>query len=173
VKIKSVRANNRKRLFEVETARDVYVFPYSVVEPEPTRADRLVSVSVDAELGFEGFTWLLASGSEGSVHLDAVLEYNRDPSYLRDLLVYRLSLEAARCVASSGLSRREIIRRIGTSPAQFYRLLDPANQRKSIDKLVVLLSAVGCDVDFSVRPSMRGERRQPAERGEDSPSTAA
>lgn len=170
MKITSVKANNRRRLFEVEIAHAAYVLPYSVVEPAPTRADRLVRVYVDDELGREGFTWALASGSEGSVHLDSVLEYNKDPGYLRDLLVYRLTLEAERCVEASGLSRREIIRRAGTSPAQFYRLLDPRNTRKSIDRLIVLLSALGHEVDFSVRPLERGEARHREAR---SPSSAA
>jgi len=82
---------------------------------------------VDDEVGGEGFTYRLASGLEGSVHIEQVLEYNEDPSYMRDLLVYRLTLEAQRRVSESSLSKREIIRRLGTSPAQFYRLLDLPN----------------------------------------------
>jgi hypothetical protein len=34
---------------------------------------------VDPELGREAFTFRLASGAEGSVPIDAVLEYNEDP----------------------------------------------------------------------------------------------
>jgi hypothetical protein len=151
VKIRSVKANNRRRAFEVETSRGAYVLPYSIVDPAPSSDDKLVSVFVDDELGREGFTYVLASGAEGSVHVDSILEYNEDPGYLRDLLVYKLTLEARECVGASGLSRREIIRRAGTSPAQFYRLLDPGNRRKSVDKLLVLLSAVDCEVDVSVR----------------------
>jgi hypothetical protein len=160
VKIRSVKANNRRRAFEVVTSRDLHVLPYSVVEPRPSTEDKLVNVFVDDELAREGFTYALASGAEGSVHMDAVLEYNEDPGYLRDLLVYKLTLEARECVEASGLSRREIIRRAGTSPAQFYRLLDPANRRKSVDKLLVLLSAVDCEVDVSVRRLGPGETRR-------------
>ena len=151
MKIVSVKANNRRRVFEVETPTRSYVFPYSTVVPRPSKDDRLRNVHVDEELGREGFTYVLASGVEGSVHMDSVLEYNEDPAYLRDLLVYRLTVEARRCVAASGLTKREIIRRAGTSPAQFYRLLDPSNRGKSIDKLVTLLRAVDCEVDFTVR----------------------
>lgn len=160
MKIRSVKANNRRRAFEVETSRGLYVLPYSIVQPRPSTEDKLVNVFVDDELAREGFTYVLASGSEGSVHLDAVLEYNEDPGYLRDLLVHKLTLEARRCVDASGLSRREIIRRAGTSPAQFYRLLDPGNRRKSVDKLLVLLSAVDCQVDVSVRRLGPGETKR-------------
>lgn len=151
MKIGSVKANNRRRVFEVETPTRSYVFLYAAVEPRPSKDDRLRSVYVDEELGREGFTYALASGVEGSVHMDAVLEYNEDPAFLRDLLVYRLTVEARRCVHASGLTKREIIRRAGTSPAQFYRLLDLSNRGKSLDKLVTLLRAVDCEVDFTVR----------------------
>jgi hypothetical protein len=50
----------------------------------------------DEDLGREGFTYRLADGREDTIHLDAVLEYNRDPSYLSDLLVHRLTVEAKR-----------------------------------------------------------------------------
>ena len=42
-------------------------------------------------------------------------------------------------------------RRLGTSPAQFYRVLDTTNYRKSVDKRLALLQVLGCEVDFIVR----------------------
>ncbi|MCZ7663094.1 MAG: type II toxin-antitoxin system VapC family toxin [Thermoleophilia bacterium] len=71
--------------------------------------------------------------------------------YLRDFLLYRLALEAERAVAESPLSKREIIRRLGTSPAQLYRLLDPTNCRRSVDKLLLLLQVLDREVDLVVR----------------------
>ena len=103
------------------------------------------------ELGREGFTYGLASGREGSVHIEQVLEYNQDPGYLRDMLLYKMTLEAQKCVGECGLSRREIMRRPGTSPAQFYRLLDSTNYRKSVDKVLFLLHVLDCEVDLIVR----------------------
>jgi hypothetical protein len=87
----------------------------------------------------------------GTVHVEQVLEYNQDPEHLRDLLLYKLTVEAQKRVAGSALSRREIIRRLGTSPAQFYRLLDQTNDRKSIDQVLNLLHVLDCDVDLIVR----------------------
>jgi hypothetical protein len=57
------------------------------------------------------------------------LEYNRDPNYLRDLMLYKLTIEAQRRIAGSPLSKREIIRRLGTSTTQLYRLLDQTNYK--------------------------------------------
>ena len=160
MKIRSVRQNNRKHAFEVTTWRHHLMFPYAKADPTPTAADPPVDVRVDDELGHEGFTYRLASGREGSVHVEQVLDYNEDPSYLRDLLLYRLTIEAHKCLAESPLSKREIIRRLGTSPAQFYRLLDPTNCRKSVDKVLLLLNVLGCEVDLVVR-----ERSAPSSQG--------
>lgn len=148
--IDSVRVNARKRAFEVHTAGRMLQYPFAKSDPEPTSSDPVVAAEIDEELGREGFTYRLASGTEGALHVEQVLEYNRDPDYMRDLLLYRLSVEAADLVAASGLSHREIIRRLGTSPAQFYRLLDPTNYRKSLDRLLALLEVLDYDVDFVV-----------------------
>jgi hypothetical protein len=84
--------------------------------------------------------------------VDQILDYNRDPDYMRKQLLYRLTLAALDALETSPLSRREIIRRLGTSPAQFYRLLDPTNDRKSIDKMTALLQALDCEVELVVHP---------------------
>ena len=104
MKIQSVVANNRKRTFEVHTRRDSFVFPYVKATPTPSADNRIAEVCVDLELGREGFTYRLASGAEGSVHLDAVLEYNEDPSYMAELTLYQLTVEAKERYESSGLS---------------------------------------------------------------------
>ena len=85
------------------------------------------------------------------VHIDQVLEYNQDPGYLRDLLLYKLTIEAQKQVNASPLSKREIIRRLGTSAAQFYRLFGQTNYRKSVDQLLSLLHVLDCNVDLVVR----------------------
>ena len=151
MKITTVTANNRKRAFEVKTRRGQWLFPYSKAEPEPTTSDPLVELYIDPELGREGFTYLLASGAEGSVLVDHVLDYNEEPGYMRDLLLYNLTVEALERIEASPLSKREIIRRLGTSPAQFYRLIDPTNYRKSVDKLLSLLQVLDCEVEVIVR----------------------
>jgi len=151
VKIRSVKFNNRKKGFEVRTSKDVFWFPYAKLDTRPTSNDPIVRAFVDPEIGREGFTYALASGKEGTVHIEQVLEYNQDPEVLRDRLLYRLTLEAQKRVARSRLSRREIIRRLGTSAAQFYRLLDQTNYRKSIDQLLSLLHVLDCEVDLIVR----------------------
>jgi len=152
MKIRSVTSNNRKNEFSVINRSGVeYPFPYSEADPRPNGDDRIVEIFVDKELGNEAFTYMLESGEEGSIHIEQVLEYNEDPKYLADLLTYKLSLEARKCIESSELSRRQVAKRLKTSVPQLYRLLDPANTRKSMKQLVALLHILDCDVDLVVK----------------------
>ena len=151
MKIRSVVKRPRRRGFVVATSRGELFFPYGRARPVPSAADPVVEVFVDPELGGEGFTYRLASGDEGSIHVDHVLEHNEDPETLRELLLHRLTVEAQKRVVRSPLSRREIIRRLGTSATQFYRLLDTTNRRKSVDRMLALLSVLEADVDLVVR----------------------
>lgn len=151
MKIQAVACNNRKRAFEVKAARKTLQFPYVKVDPQPSATDPITRVFVDQELGREGFTYVLESGKEGTVHSEQVLEYNQDPHYLRDVLVYKLTIESQKRVNASPISKREMIRRLGTSATQFYRLLDQTNYSKSVDQLLTLLHILDCDVDLLVR----------------------
>lgn len=151
MKIRSVTHNNRKKVFEVRTSTKRLVFPFSKADPLPTIQDPITELFVDEEAGREAFTYVLHSGRSGTVHADQVLEYNQDPTYLRDLLLYRLTIEAQKRIAASPLSKREIVRRLGTSAAQLYRLLDQTNYRKSVDQLLALLQVLNCEVDLVVR----------------------
>jgi len=152
MKIRSIKLNNRKKEFSIVTYSGAeYSYPYSEVEPKSTADDRIEEASVDKELGKEAFTYFLESGKEGTVHIEQVLEYNEDPKYLAELLTYKLSLEAQKCIEQSDLSRRQMARRLKTSVPQLYRLLDPSNTRKSMAQLVALLHILNCDVDLVVK----------------------
>jgi len=152
MKIRSVTFNNRRNEFSVVSrAGAEFTFPYAKADPRPHPEDRIEEIFVDKELGNEAFTYVLESGREGSVHIEQILEYHEDPNYLADLLVYKLTLEAHQGIAGSGLSRRQIAKRLQTSVPQLYRLLDPANKNKSMHQLVALLHILNRDVDLIVK----------------------
>lgn len=153
MKIRSVTVNKRKSQVEL-TLRSgkVLPVPYAKLAPQPSRKNRIREAYVDKELGSEAVTYILESGDEGSVHVDHALEYNQDPGYLAELLIHQLTVAARRRVDRSGISRRELARRLGTSVPQLYRLLDPANTRKSLGQLVSLLHLLDCDVQLVVNP---------------------
>lgn len=151
MKILSVAADNRRKTFTVKTPKGTFDFPYAKLQVPPSPEDRLTEVYVDEELGREALTYTLESGREGTVHLDQVLDYNRDPGYLADLLLYRLTLEAEKRLEASGIGIRHLARRLKTSPSQLYRLLDTTNYKKSVRQMLALLHALGCEVDLVVR----------------------
>ncbi len=151
MKLRTVSTDNRKKAFHVRGGGRRLSFPFANADPPPSAQDPVVSVFVDPELGGDGFTYQLASGLSGTVHVEQILEYNQDPAHLRDLLLYQLTLEAQRLVAASPLSKRAIIRRLGTSPSQLYRILDQTNYRKTVDQILRLLGVVGGDVQVTVR----------------------
>ena len=151
MKIRSVRPNNRKKAFEIKTSSRTLQFPYSKLDLQPSAVDPIERVYVDKELASEAFTYELKSGKNGTVHIEQVLEYNQDPLFLRDVILYKLTVEAQKRLENSALSKREIIRRLGTSAAQFYRLLDQKNYHTSVDQLLSLLHVLDCEVDLVIR----------------------
>ena len=113
----------------------------------------MIEVFPDADAGSEAFTYRLESGAEDTVHLDAVLEYNQDPGLLNEPLLYRLTVQAREAVEKTSLSKREMIRRLGTSPSQFYRLLDPTYYGKSVGQMLALFRLLGLEVEVVVTPA--------------------
>jgi hypothetical protein len=152
VKIKTVTNNNHRKEFSVITEKEeVFQYPYGKALPVPDANNRIAEIFVDGELADEAFTYVLESGGEGSIHLEQVLDYNRDPAYMADMLTYKLTLAALEGIEKTDLSRRQIARQLKTSVPQLYRLLDTANTNKSVSQLITLLHVLGCQVDFIVR----------------------
>ena len=165
MKITRIQANNRKKALELEASGAEYSFPFARLPSPPSRENRVAEVWVDPDLGSEGFSYRLEDGTEDAVHFDAVLEYNQDPDYLKSLLLHRLTIEAQRAVEGSDVSKRELIRRLGTSASQFYRLLDPTNSTKSLGQMLALLHLVGRDVEVVITSKAEPVRRRAPSRG--------
>ncbi len=164
MKIKKIVANNRKKAFELDIDGKHLVFPYANLRLKPDTNNRIAEAKADPELGNEAFTYKLENGDEDSIHVDQVLEYNKAPNYLRDMLLYNLTIEAQKRLKVGNLSTREITRRLGTSASQFYRLLDQTNYKKSIDQMISLLSILSCNVDLVV--SSKKSNKQQRHKGE-------
>ena len=69
MKIRRVKASNRRKAFEVTTATKRLIFPFARLEVQPTPKDPIVTAFVDKELGSEGFTYVLHSGREATIHV--------------------------------------------------------------------------------------------------------
>ncbi len=150
MKITNITDNSRTKTFEIKVGEKTYFFPYAKLRLVPTSSNPVVEVFPDPELGGEAFTYRLKSGDEDTIHLDAVLEVNKDPDYLQALLLHRLTVEALEGIEESGLGKRQLARQLGTSASQLYRLLDPENTAKSVGQMLALLSLVDLKVDFLI-----------------------
>lgn len=152
MRIAGFGVNSRKRVFVFETERGVFELPFAKSEPAPTADDPIIDIDIDDELGGEALTYHLRSGAEGTVHQEQAWDYNSEPRYVRDALLYRLTVRAQDALAESKLAKREVIRRLGTSASQFYRIIDQTNYDKTIDSVIELLYVLGCEVDLVVKP---------------------
>ena len=151
MKIRSVQANNHKHAFILITGNgQEFVFPYSQLNVKPHSSNRICQVEVDSELGKEAFSYVLESGEYDTVHIDHVLHFANEPEYVRELARHKLSIAAKRLIGEGGVRKKEILRRLKTSPSQLSRLIDPSNSRTSIDKLLMLLVACECKVDLTL-----------------------
>lgn len=131
------------------TKGTTYEYPYSRLALSPTETDPIQTVFADSEIGHTGFTYRLASEQEDTILLDQVLEYAKDPEYLRQAMLFKMTMQAQERIKKLGVSKREIIRRMGVTPTQFYRLMDQKNTRKTIDQMVRLLNALDCSVGIT------------------------
>jgi hypothetical protein len=159
VKILDVVVNKRRKCFDLRTEKGRYTLPFAKLHLRPNQGNRVVEVYPDQEAGAEAFTYRLQSGDEDTVHLDVVLEYHQDPTLMNELFLHRLTMEARKAVEESDLSKRELIRALGTSPSQFYRLLDPSYYGKSIGQMAALLRLVDREVEVLVRERVAPEFR--------------
>jgi hypothetical protein len=151
MKIRHATVNNRKALLEL-TVRSGKVFPvpYAKLDPRPTPKNRIREAYVDKELGSEAVTYVLESGDEVPYTSTTPWSTTRTRASLApDSQAHR---GGAATGGPVGLSRRELARRLSTSVPQLYRLLDPANTRKSLGQLVGLLHLLDCDVQLVVNP---------------------
>lgn len=150
-KISSVTMDKKKKLILVRSKNDEFLsLPFSRLSTVPSAGNPILDIWVDKELGSQAVTFKLKDGMVDSIPLDAFLDFNKDPEYLRSLELYQLTLKAEKLLDKSGMSKREVARRMGTSMSQLSRLLDATDQKKSIDQMMKLLTILGATVTVKV-----------------------
>ena len=149
--IEDIKYNNRRKVFEIKFDNKTYFSPYTKAEIIPQKEDPIEQIYIDEELGKEAFTYKLKSGLEGTIHIEQVLEFNKNPDHLKNIFLYRLTIEAQKRIEDCNLSKREISRILKTSTTQLYRLLNQTIYDKPIGQMLALLEILNCDVDIVIR----------------------
>ena len=107
----------------------------------------------------------MASGENGAVLWDQALDYNSDPRFVAEMTLHRLIVEAEARLRSSGLSMREVARRLGTSVPQLYRLLETGRTSTGFVQLFALLQLLGCDPQVVIKPEgLESKTKKPVRR---------
>lgn len=153
--IREVKFDTRRKLIEVDTRKGTFSLPFLRLELIPTPENPIKKVYVDKELGKQGVTYVLESGDERTLHLDAFLDYNHEPDFMRNLAVFGLTTQCLQIVKRSRLSKRKIARKLNISETQLKRLLDTTNYKKTIDQMLKLIASLNHWVEFSVIPCDR------------------
>mgnify|MGYP003667377322 FL=1 len=148
ITIKSVNVNNYAKKITIEVKRAVYIMPFAKLMTKPTRNNPIIEIFVDQELAGEAVTYMLKNGEVDSIPLDAFLDYNRNPDYLKKIFLFEMTNVALNKLKSTQISKNEICKRLRTSPSQLARLLDPTNTKKTMDKMLELLVILGADVQL-------------------------
>jgi len=151
MKIRRVFANNRKKAFIVEAGSKRYEFPYNQLRAKPTRVDPVKVLELRRDLGNEAFFYELKSGKHDVVHIDHVLRYSGNPEFLREELLYTLTVKAQALLKNGDMTKRQLSRRLKTSPTHLYRLLDQTFYNKTIDQMVKLLNALGYSLELTFK----------------------
>ena len=135
--------------------KNVFQYPYSKCELVPKKGNYVIDAYPDKELGGNGLEYVLEDGKKDSILLDQVLDYNKDPAYIKKARLYNLTVEAIKVFEKKNISKSELCRRMGISRIQLNRLLDTTCYSKSTDKMLELLNALDYKVEFTFIPKLK------------------
>ena len=126
-----------------------YDVPFARMQPRPTRANPIVEIGWDPDIGRHGPAYELKSGEQGAVLWDHALSVNEDPDYRARICEHRLRAELQKMLqqAAAGKSVRKLAEELGTSTSQVVRLLDP-NRGGSLDALARALFKLGVTLEI-------------------------
>lgn len=153
-KIKKIRPNYRKRVFEVwlQEAGKMkhYNLPFSVFRNiEISKHNPCISIEIEKELGSQGASFQLADGSKKDFPADFVLYYC-DYSYNWSP-INQLKKTLRNELQASKLSIRVLADALETSPAQVIRLLEENRISKQLMQLFQLAELAGYQIEFNLK----------------------
>lgn len=132
-KFKKVVFDNKKRVFHLEYTTGLKLdCPYSSLGIK----NRVVASGPDREVGNHSFYFVIDTGKKDYVPYDQPLHIVQNPEYVKEQTLYEVTKEINDLIQKTGISKRELTRRLRTSMSQLLRLLNPANTNKELSRLI-------------------------------------
>jgi hypothetical protein len=133
MRFKKIDFNNRKKIFILEyTSGLVIECPYFSFGIK----HNIVDAGTDREVGNHSFYFILENGYKDYVPFDQPLHIVQNPDYILEETLYKMTGQLNKFIVSSRISKRQLARLLKTSVSQLNRILDPANYKKDIGRLI-------------------------------------
>ncbi|MEK6706554.1 MAG: helix-turn-helix transcriptional regulator [Bdellovibrionota bacterium] len=143
-KFKRVEFDNKKRVFHLEyTSGLKFDCPYFSLGIR----DKVIDAGPDPEVGGHSFYFILGNGKKDYVPFDQPLHIAQNPEYVKEQTLYRMTKRINEFIEREGISKRELARRLNTSTSQLSRLLDTANYKKELSRLIEIATIL--DYEFT------------------------
>ncbi len=85
---------------------------------------------------------------------DQPLYISNNPDYMRQELMFELTMNIQSIIEDVGISKRELARSLKTSVTQINRLLDQTNYNKDLSRLIQIASLLNYDFDWELKSSI-------------------
>ena len=147
-KIKSAEFNNRRKTIVVTYTTGK---PVEVHYAQLGIRQNIESVWVDKETRGMSLGIKLENGQEDFMPYDQPLALAKDPEYLLQTQIERLTATIKQTIAEQKISKRYIAEQLKTSDNQVQRLLNPAILNKNLEQLYKIATLLGLELDWQVR----------------------
>ena len=153
-RFKQITPNYRKRVLEIvlREGRTLsrYNLPFAVFTGMKIGPDnRFTSITIEADLGEQGATFVLEDGTRGNFPADFVLYYS-DPTYhWSPINQFKKALKGK--ISDSKLSFRVLADALNTSPTQVVRLLQENRASKQFLQLSKIAQVAGYNIEIKLK----------------------
>ncbi len=132
-KFKKVQFDNKKRVFHLEYMSGLKLdCPYFSLKIK----GKVIGAGPDAEVGGHSFYFTLENGKTDYVPFDQPLHIAQNPEYMKEQTLFQMTKRLNEFIKQEDISKRELARLLNTSMSQLMRLLDTANYKKELSRLI-------------------------------------
>lgn len=151
VKIRNGEFNNRKKVLTVHYVNDKTA---EVHYAQLGIKKNLEAVWVDKETKGHSLGLRFEDGTEDYMPYDQPLALSKDPEYLLQAHIERLTAVIKATIRERKISKRFLAERLGTSDNQIQRLLNPAILNKNLEQLYKVATIVGLEFEWHIKKAV-------------------